>query len=102
MDKYYVGTEFKCALTITSEGFNMDEDPWVATVTCGKNSITCKPSLGAISDEHGWKILVDSQVLGTGPYYLSVEIDVPDEDFADGYRHEVLKMEKPLCVVNKL
>ena len=102
MDKYYVGTEFKCALTITSEGFDMDTDPWTATVTCGKKNITCSPSERAISDEQGWKILVDSQLLGTGPYYLTVEIDVPDTDFEDGYRNEVLRMEKPLCIVNKL
>ena len=43
--------------------------------------------------------LIDTSYLGDGAYYLMVEIDVPDDDFDDGYRHEVLQMDRPLCNV---
>ena len=41
MNRYYIGTEIKFALTITSEGFSMDTDNWKATVRCGSNTIEC-------------------------------------------------------------
>ena len=101
MEKYYVGTELKFALTITSAGFNMDEDSWAAHVICGRKSVTCSRNHDAVVDDQGqWYILVDSQYLGTGKYYLVVVIDVPDDDFEDGYRHEVLQQERPICIVN--
>lgn len=102
MEKYYVGTELKFALTITSEGFDMDTDSWVAKVQCGKKIVTCSREDGAVVDDNQWYILVDSAVLGVGSYYLIVEIDVPDDDFDDGYRHEVLKTGRPICNVVKI
>lgn len=99
MEKYYVGTELKYALTITSTGFNMDTDPWTAYVACGKNYIECKRNHNAVVDENQWYILIDTSILGDGTYYLAVEIDVPDDDFEDGYRHEVLQQDRPLCNV---
>ncbi len=100
MERYYVGTDLKFALTITSEGFNMDTDPWVATVRCGKKEVKCERANSVIDENGQWYILVDSSVLMAGTYILIVDIDVPDDDFKDGYRHETLKMEQPLAVVN--
>ena len=99
MEKHYVGTELKFSLTITSQGFNMNTDPWTATITNGKNSVTCSRGNNSILDSSQWYILVDSSQIGVGQYYLIVEIDVPDNDFPDGYRHEVLKQEYPICNV---
>lgn len=101
MERYYVGTELKFALTITSTGFDMDTDAWTAYIICGRKSIICSKNNNAVIDDQGqWYILVDSQYLGAGKYFLVVAIDVPDDDFDDGYRHEVLQQEKPICIVN--
>lgn len=104
MKKYYIGTELKFALTITSSGFNMDSDPWIAVVTNGSNSIQYgRGKDNTVIDDNGqWYILVNTSELGSGQYYLIVEIDVPDDDFSDGYRHEVFKQERPLCNVTKV
>ena len=103
MKRYYVGTELKFALTITSSGFNMNTDPWTAIITNGKNSTSCSRGNNAIIDDNGqWCILVDTAILGPGQYYLIVELDIPDDDFSDGYRHEVFKQERPLCNVTKV
>lgn len=99
MNRYYIGTELKFALTITSEGFSMDTDNWKATVRCGSNTIECDSTHNSSQQDDQWYILIDTQELGTGEYYLIVEIDVPDSDFDDDLRHEVLKQEKPLCIV---
>lgn len=99
MEKHYVGTELKYALTITSTGFDMDTDQWTAYVVCGNKQIKCKRTENAVVDDNQWYILIDTSYLGDGVYYLVVEIDVPDDDFDDGYRHEVLQQDKPLCNV---
>lgn len=102
MERYYVGTELKFALTIVSEGFDMDTDPWTATVSCGRKSIVCARSDNAVIGTDGqWYILIDTSELGSGTYNMTVEIDVPDPDFQDGYRHEVLKMKQPLCIIHR-
>lgn len=103
MEKYYIGSDLKFALTITSQGFDMDVDNWTAKVTCGNKSITFSRGNGAIIDGNGqWYLTINTKDLGIGSYYLVVEIDVPDEDFDDGLRHEVLAQEVPICNVSKI
>ena len=48
---------------------------------------------GFEDDENQWYILVDTAILGSGTYNIVVDIDVPDNDFDDGFRHEVVKKE---------
>lgn len=92
--EYFVGTELKLALTIECEGFDMDTDPWTVKVTRGNNSIICDKTQNALEDEENqWYILVDTALLGSGTYNIVVDIDVPDNDFDDGFRHEVIKKE---------
>lgn len=93
---YYVGTELKFAFTVECTGFNMDEDSWQVTVTGGEGSVVCKhddtENVNITRDDLGqWYLLVDSKQLGKGICYAIVEVDVPDEDFEDGKRHEVYK-----------
>lgn len=102
MDGFYVGTEIKIAIAITSEGFDMGRDPWSVTVKCGRRTVTCTEDSGAACVNGQWYITVDTAELGKGLYYLIAEIDVPDAHFSDGYRHEVLKDETPLCDVKKV
>lgn len=103
MENKYVGTEFKYAITINSDGFDIDEDHWTATVICGKKKVVCQPDDGAIrGDDDKWYITFDTAELGAGAYYLVVEIDVPDDDFADHYRHEVIKLSKPILNIERV
>lgn len=90
-ERYYVGSELKFALTITCEGFEQDTDPWTATIkTQMGKSIVCSKTENSIVDGQGqWYLLVDTAQLGSGLCSIVVEIDVPDNDFEDGYRHEV-------------
>ena len=92
----YVGTELKFAVTISSAGFSMDTDPWTVTVTNGQKSVVCEKVEDDLNHQH--YILLDTAVLGKGTYNVTIEIDVPDEDFEDDYRHEVWKKEGFLTV----
>lgn len=72
----------------------MSTDPWTAKVMRGNNSIICDKTQNAFEDDNNqWYILVDTAILGSGTYYIVVDIDVPDNDFDDGFRHEVVKKE---------
>lgn len=101
MEKYYIGTELKLAFTIECEGFDMTKDHWTAKVICGGNSIICDKTQNAFMDDNNqWFILVDTALLGSGFYNVVVDIDVPDNDFDDGFRHEVIK--KELFVIKRV
>lgn len=94
MNDYFVGTELKIAINIECEGFDMNSDSWTARVVKGSKSIVCDKMQNSVKDENdNWYITIDSSILGSGIYYLVTEIDVPDDDFADGFRHEVVKQE---------
>lgn len=87
----WAGSGLKWAVTMTCEGFSMDEDDWTITVTRGNKSIVFTPD-NAVQDEDGqWYICLDSSALGPGEMYIIFDASVPDEDFEDGIRHEIQK-----------
>lgn len=97
MERHYKGSELKYALTIKSHGFSMNDDPWTATVINGRSKVTCSKESNAVCGDCGqWYIIVDTNKLDPGLCYLIVDIDIPDSDFEDGYRHEVLEQEQAL------
>lgn len=86
----YLGSEKKLAITINCQGFNMDTDPWKVTISNGNKQIVCERGHNAVQDVHNqWYLLVDTDQLGIGKPKAVIEIDVPDTDFEDDYRHEV-------------
>lgn len=87
----YLGSEKKLAITITCQGFSMDTDPWKVTITNGCKQLVCDKDNNAVRDVHGqWYLLVDTDQLGIGKPKAIIDIDVPDTDFDDRYRHEVI------------
>lgn len=91
-ETYYQGTDLKFALTIEREGFNMDVDNWSVTVVSDNKSIVCNKIENTVIGEEGqWYLLLDTTLLNDGVCYLVIDIDVPDNDFPDGFRHEVYK-----------
>lgn len=88
---YFVGSELKVVIQITCEGFSMDNDPWEAIVRQGSKEIRCSRGSNSVFDGENWVLLIDTSILGKGRYSIVVDIDVPDADFDDGYRHETYK-----------
>ena len=91
MDKrYYLGDEKKLAITITSQGFDMNTDPWKVTFINGCKQYVCTRTENSAVDADGqWYLLFYTTKLGIGKPKAIIEIDVPDIDFDDEYRHEV-------------
>lgn len=90
MNKYYLGSEKKLAITINCQGFNMDTDPWQVTITNGSKQIVCtRTQNSAVDGNNQWYLLIDTTKLGVGKPKAVIEIEVPDTDFEDEYRHEI-------------
>lgn len=87
---HYLGSEKKLAINITCQGFNMNTDPWTVSIINGNKKIVCDKTQNAVKDTSGqWYLLIDTAKLGVGKPKAIIEIDVPDVDFEDTYRHEV-------------
>lgn len=92
-DNTFVGSKFKVALVIVSDGFNMDEDDWTCKVRNGVREVVRTKTQGCVRHQDGtWFVKIDTEELGSGRYELIVDIDVPDSDFFDGLRHETYKI----------
>lgn len=92
-DNTFTGSQFKVALQIVSDGFNMDDDNWTCRVRNGVREVLRTKTHGCIRHDDGtWFVKIDTDELGSGRYELIVDIDVPDSDF-NGQRHETYKID---------
>ena len=94
----FQGTELKYQLDITCEGFDMLQDDFKVIVKTGTNrEVTITKGEMILTENDKFIFTIDTAILGTGKYYLTVVAYVPDEDFDDGLRTEVMK--ETLCEV---
>jgi hypothetical protein len=87
----YLGSGQKWAVTLTCEGFSMNEDDWKIIITCG-NKVLEFTKENSVQDENGqWYIAVDTSKLSPGKAIITCVAYVPDEDFENGVRTEILE-----------
>ncbi len=92
-ERTFVGTMLKYALTIEAEGFSMADDDFEVLLKRGPNSLLLKKD-DLVVDEHGqYYVCFDSKPLGPGIVSAVITAKVPDDDFPDGVRDEVYKLE---------
>lgn len=85
----FQGGDYKYAVCMTAEGFNMNTDDWIITVRGGCRTLTFTPE-NAIHDQDDdqWYICINTDLLGPGQAYITFEAHVPDTDFEAGFRRE--------------
>ena len=93
----YQGTELKFTLDIQSEGFDMADDDFKVVIKNTKSSVEILKSDMILTEDEKYLFTIDTGVMGTGEYWISIFAYVPDDDFDDGLRTEVQK--QLLCVV---
>ena len=91
-DRPYVGTKLKYALTISAEGFNMENDDFDVLLKRGPNSMLLKKEDLVVDDNGQYYVCFDSTPLGPGVVSAIITARVPDDDFPDGVRDEVFKL----------
>lgn len=89
----YVGTELKFAFTITASGFDIDDDDFEILVKGQRRSIRIPKDECFMDENDQWYFTFDTAQLGPGMVYAIITAYVPDEDFDDGVRKEVAKID---------
>lgn len=86
-----IGTELKININVEPmNGIHLSECDFTVTFyTNVERSLTISKSSMIESDSDNYIALVDSEFLGKGLLRMKLEIEVPDNDFPDGYRKEV-------------
>lgn len=88
----WLGGALKYAVNMSCPGFDMDDDDWRITVVRRDKSVVFTKE-NSITDGEQWFICFDSSKIGPGTVYIIFEAFVPDDDFPDGIRKEVVRHE---------
>lgn len=94
----FVGSDLKFALTIDTPGFSMDDDDFEVTILGRSRNKTIKKEEMLLTGDSKWIFTYNTAEIGSGEHWMKVTAYVPDTDFDDGLRTEVVK--KLLCNVN--
>ena len=76
---------------------------FVVEVYCSNQKVLNIPKSQAIRvDEENYVVLVDTKVIGTGRIKCKVTAQIPDADFSDSYRTEVVIIDTELDIIKHL
>jgi hypothetical protein len=100
----FLGTQLKLNLSIEPIGtLTMDDFDFSVELYCSaKRVFTVSKDKTLRVDENNYLILVDSEVLGQGELKCKVIAYVPDEDFDDSIRTEVLMFDTGIRITKNL
>lgn len=83
------GGDYKYAVSMSAEGFDMNTDDWKIIVRTRMKSVTFTPENSIHNlEEDQWYICLDTDMIETGQATITFEAHVPDTDFPKGYRRE--------------
>lgn len=104
MDKVFLGTELKLNVNIESMGdVTMDNYDFVVTVYCSTSKAIIIPKADAIRvDESNYIVRIDTTTIGAGKLKCKVEAELPDGDFPDQLRTEVMIIDTGIEIVKAL
>lgn len=96
-----LGTDLKIKVELICEGFSMDDDDFDLTLRWNGGDVTYSKTESS-TDEHiveaqdgsGWYLVIETEELNMkGLVTLIATLYVPDTDFPDGIRNEVVKQD---------
>jgi len=94
-ENYYIGTDLKFAITLTCDGFSMDEDDYSILLKCRNRQVTVSKEDIVVDEQDNHYLCVDSSQFGPGILQMVVTAEVPDMDFDDHSRREIARLD--LC-----
>lgn len=91
-ESLFVGTELKLNINIEPIGeVTMEDYDFEVEVYCSSKKTIIIPKKDAIKvDSNNYIVLVDTNIVGAGELKCKITAHVPDGDFADGERTEVV------------
>ena len=92
-ERICVGTELKFLVEITADGFSMDEDDFEVEIIRGPNTLHFDKTELEVDKDGNYYVCFDTAPLGTGRVTAKVTAYVPDDDFEDGFRTEIERVD---------
>lgn len=100
-ERVYIGTELKYNIHLKPiEGQTMDDFDFEAEFSSGKKVLKIPKTEMKRVDSNNYKVMVDTALLGVGELKLVVNAYIPDVDFSDGLRREVLMLNPNTLIIN--
>lgn len=103
-DDVFIGTELKMNVNIAPiNGVSMDDyDFEVETYCSPKKSIITKKSEAIRVDGNNYVVLVDTSTVGAGDLKCKVTAYLPDADFSDMLRTEVVSIDTGINIIKSI
>ena len=100
----FLGTELKLNINIEPmDSITMDDYDFEVEVYCSVKRIVTVLKKDAIRiDENNYVILVDTMETGAGDLKCRVTAYIPDEDFDDGLRTEVVGIDTGINIIKQI
>lgn len=100
----FTGTEIKLNVSIESiGGLTMDEYDFKVDVFCSNSKVVSATKKDCIRiDEKNYVVLVDTNAVGHGRLRCKITAELPDIDFADGYRTEIAILDTGIDIIKSL
>lgn len=97
----FLGTELKLNINIEPIGdITMDDYDFFVDAYCSvKRIITVKKEDAIRIDENNYVILIDTALTGAGDLKCKITAHIPDEDFDDGFRTEVVGLTTGITII---
>lgn len=92
-DSIYIGTKLKYIVEIGCAGFSMKNDRFTVDLVRGPNTIHFEKYDMELDENDCYFVCFDTLELGTGKVTAIVKAYVPDDDYEDGVRVEVQKID---------
>ncbi|MBQ1227474.1 MAG: hypothetical protein IIX79_05240 [Alistipes sp.] len=102
MSKVFLGSELKLNIHIDPLGeITMDSYDFVVTLyTSTSRTLKVLKTQAVRIDENNYVVLVDTTKVGAGKLKCRVEAQVPDGDFPDQLRTEIVVLETGIVIVD--
>lgn len=94
-NKIFLGTELKLNIHIEPIGdITMDDYNFEVEIYCSPKKTIVIPKSDAIKiDENNYIVLIDTNIVGTGDLKCKVTAHIPDADFDDDFRTEIVAID---------
>lgn len=94
------GSEFKINISMDPvDGSSMSDVIFKCTFICGDKKLTVDKEDMIPVDDNNYVVPLNSQKLGVGTITIKYEVDIPDDDFDDGYRHEIAIVNTGISII---
>lgn len=102
--KIFLGTELKLNINIEPIGeLTMDDYDWSVEAYCStRNTVVIKKKDAIRMDSDNYVILVDSAIIGSGDIKCRITAYIPDGDFHDGLRTEIVGIDTGITIVKSI